>query len=158
MRLPRWLVIVLRVGLAAVFLYAAYTKLKQPWLVFALSISSYQILPDPVVLFMARTLPWFELALGLLLLVGVGLRYVSVAATGLLGLFFTIMIVMYAKGRGIDCGCFGLGEALGVKTLIRDGLLLGASAVLSVAAFARARTATGPRVDSAAVAASARED
>jgi len=117
-----------------VFLYAAYTKLRQPWLVFALSIDSYQLLPERAVLFIARTLPWVELAIGLLLLAGFALGYVSLAATSLLALFFIVMIVMYVKGDGIDCGCFGLGEALGVKTLLRDGLLLVASIALSVSA------------------------
>ena len=33
--MKRWLSIVLRLLLSAVFLYAAYTKLRQPWLVFS---------------------------------------------------------------------------------------------------------------------------
>ena len=38
--------LVLRLLLAAVFLYAAYTKLRQPWLLFAMSIDSYHMLPE----------------------------------------------------------------------------------------------------------------
>ena len=55
-----------RLLLGAVFIYAAYTKLRQSWLLFALSIDSYQMLPEWAVLAVARTLPWFELALGVL--------------------------------------------------------------------------------------------
>jgi putative oxidoreductase len=125
----------LRVLLGAVFLYAAYTKLRQSWLLFALSIDSYQLLPEWAVLALARTLPWLELLIGLLLLAGWKLRYVSLAATALLGLFFGVMLFQYARGAGIDCGCFGVGEALSMKTLLRDGMLLGASVWLVTLSF-----------------------
>ena len=120
----------LRLVLGAVFVYAAYTKLRQPWLLFALSIDSYQLLPEWAVFTLARTLPWLELALGVLLIAGVWLRYLSVAATGILALFFTVMVVSYFRGAGIDCGCFGVGEPLSAKTLARDGALVAAALAL----------------------------
>ena len=122
----------LRVILGAVFIYAAYTKLRQSWLLFALSIDSYQMLPEWAVYAVARTLPWFELTLGVLLVAGVWLRYLSVVATSILALFFTVMLVQYFRGAGIDCGCFGVGEALSAKTLLRDGALLAAALALVV--------------------------
>jgi putative oxidoreductase len=124
----------LRLILGTVFVYAAYTKLRQSWLLFALSIDSYQLLPEWAVLALARTLPWLELLLGLLLIAGVWLRYLSIAATAILGLFFTVMVVSYFRGAGIDCGCFGVGEPLSARTLARDGLLLGAALTLVVLA------------------------
>src|SRR4051812_36594195 len=117
----------LRLVLGAVFLYAAYTKLSQSWLLFALSIDAYQLLPEWAVLTVARTLPWVELALGALLLTGWRLHYVAIAATAILAVFFSVMLFQYAHGAGIDCGCFGTGEALSVKTLARDGALLAAA-------------------------------
>lgn len=122
--------LVLRLLLGAVFVYAAYTKLRQSWLLFALSIDSYQLLPEWGVLAVARTLPWLELGLGLLLIAGLWLRYVAVAAATLLGGFFTVMAISYARGTGIDCGCFGVGEALSITTLARDGALVLAGSVL----------------------------
>lgn len=130
----------LRVVLGAVFVYAAYTKLRQSWLLFALSIDSYQLLPEWGVLALARTLPWLELTLGILLLLGWNLRYVSIAAAAVLALFFSVMVIQYARGTGIDCGCFGVGEALSIKTLARDGALMLAGDVLVVLAW---RSATG---------------
>src|SRR5713101_3384079 len=100
--------LLLRLALGAVFVYAAYTKLRQSWLLFALSIDSYQLLPEWGVLTLARMLPWLELAVGLLLIVGLWLRYAAIAATLLLGLFFGVMVWSYARGTGIDCGCFGV--------------------------------------------------
>jgi uncharacterized membrane protein YphA (DoxX/SURF4 family) len=132
----------LRVLLGAVFMYAAYTKLQQSWLLFALSIDSYQLLPEWAVYAVARTLPWFELALGILLIAGVWLRYLSVIAAGILALFFAVMVVAYFRGGGIDCGCFGVGEPLSAKTLIRDGALL--AAALALAALSRRRMVHRP--------------
>jgi uncharacterized membrane protein YphA (DoxX/SURF4 family) len=132
----------LRVLLGAVFMYAAYTKLRQSWLLFALSIDSYQLLPEWAVYAVARTLPWMELALGILLIAGAALRYLSVIAAGILALFFTVMVVAYTRGGGIDCGCFGVGEPLSAKTLVRDGALL--AAALALAAISRRKIVHRP--------------
>ncbi len=128
----RLLILVLRLFLAAVFLYAAYTKLRQPYLLFAMSIDAYQLLPEWAVLTLARAIPWLELLLGILLATGYGLRYAAAGATLLLGLFLGVMLLAYVKGMGIDCGCFGLGEKISPATLTRDGLLLALSCSLTV--------------------------
>jgi uncharacterized membrane protein YphA (DoxX/SURF4 family) len=114
----------LRLVLGAVFIYAGYAKLRQSWLLFALSIDSFQLLPEWAVYTLARTLPWLELALGILLMTGIWLRHLSIAAAAILALFFTVMAVSYFGGAGIDCGCFGTGDPLSLKTLVRDGVLL----------------------------------
>lgn len=126
------LTLALRLALGAVFLYAAYTKLRQSWLLFALSIDSYQLLPEWAVFALARILPVAELLLGLLLIAGIWLRYLSIAAAAILALFFSVMVVSYFRGAGIDCGCFGVGEPLSAKTLVRDGALLAAAITLVV--------------------------
>ncbi len=128
----RLLVLALRLFLAAVFLYAAYTKLRQPYLLFAMSIDAYQLLPEWAVLTLSRTIPWLELLLGILLATGYGLRYAAAGATMLLGLFFGVMLQAYVKGMGIDCGCFGLGEKISPFTLTRDGLLVALSLILAI--------------------------
>ncbi|RPI53150.1 MAG: DoxX family membrane protein [Acidobacteria bacterium] len=124
----------LRIILGAVFIYAAYSKLRQSWLLFALSIDSYQLLPEWAVYAVARTLPWLELTLGALLIAGIWLRYLSLLASTILTVFFTILLVSYFRGASIDCGCFGVGEALSAKTLARDALLM--TAALTLAALA----------------------
>lgn len=130
----RWLVIFLRVALGVVFAYAGYLKLREPWLVFAMSIDAYQILPEPAVLAAARTLPWFELILGVVLVSGFGLRYAAIASSVLLGGFFTVMLIAYSKGLAIDCACFGPGEVISLKTLARDGTLVAAAITLAILA------------------------
>jgi uncharacterized membrane protein YphA (DoxX/SURF4 family) len=145
--MPGWLLIFGRVALGAVFLYAAYTKLRQPWVLFAMSIQSYQVLPDGAVTLLARALPWFELLLGLWLVAGVALRYAAGLASAVLLGFFAVMLRAYFKGMTIDCGCFGFGEALGPATLTRDGVLVLLSLVLFWAAV---RTARAPHAEAAA--------
>jgi len=133
----RRLILPLRLLLAAVFLYAAYTKLRQPWMLFAMSIDAYQILPQWAVLVLGHWLPWVELFIGLFLAAGIFLRYIAAGATGLLLIFFALMTRAFIKGMAIDCGCFGLGEAISAATLLRDGLLVALSLVLTLLARSR---------------------
>ena len=137
-------ILILRLLLGVIFLYAAYTKLKESYLVFAMSIDSYQILPPEAVLGVARTLPWMELAVGVWLLAGWRIAPAAVASTAILGVFFSVMLFTYGRGVAIDCGCFGLGEAMSWKTLLRDGTLVGASALLAWLSLRNSRAGTVP--------------
>ena len=123
-RVFRTVVLALRVALGAVFVYAAWTKLRQPWELFAMSIDAYKVLPYWAVLAVARALPWAEMLIGLALMAGRWLRVSAGAASLLLLMFFALMVRAYVKGMQIDCGCFGLGEAISARTLARDGGLL----------------------------------
>jgi len=126
---------ILRVALGGVFVYAAWLKLREPWALFAITIDSYQVLPMWAVEPLARGLPWFEMLLGVLLIVGLWRRVSTTLTTLLLGLFFTLMVRAVLKGMQIDCGCFGPGERISWITLVRDGSLLAVSAALTVASF-----------------------
>jgi uncharacterized membrane protein YphA (DoxX/SURF4 family) len=153
-----WILLLLgRLVLAVVFLFAAYVKLKpqgaSSWSIvsvrtsltmFALEVDSYQLLSPPAVTFVANTLPPFELVLGLWLLGGIALRYSSLATTLLLGGFFTVMVRSYIRGLDINCGCFGPGERLGPRTLVRDGSLLALALAVTIGAFLIRRRRTGP--------------
>ena len=137
-----------RLALGGIFVYAAWTKLREPWLLFAMSIDAYKVLPQWAVLVVARTLPWFELALGLVLLTGRLPRISSAAASALLMVFFGLMVRAYAQGEKIACGCFGPDEAISPITLARDGSLL-AGALFLLAVSWRMRKSGA--IDSAAV-------
>lgn len=129
------LMLVGRILVGVVFIYAAYTKLRHPWELFALSIDSYRLLPEWAVIAVARTLPWAELVLGILLIAGIKLKYCAATATAILAAFMIIMVRAYMQDLGIDCGCFGIGQALGPGTLVRDSLLLLLSLGVTVGAF-----------------------
>jgi uncharacterized membrane protein YphA (DoxX/SURF4 family) len=129
--------IVSRLVLAAIFIYAAWTKLRAPWFIFAANIDSYRMLPSGAVVFLAHTLPWFELILGVLLLAGYRVKWVAIVCGLLLGAFWLSMLRAYLKGMDIDCGCFGPGEAIGPLTLMRDGSMVALAAFVWWAASRR---------------------
>ncbi len=137
-----------RLALAAIFLFAAYAKLKpqvaMPWSpasiktslsMFAMQVDSYKLLSPSLVTLVANLLPPFELFLGLWLLSGIWLRFSSLITTLLLGGFFSVMVRSYRMGLEINCGCFGPGERLGPMTLLRDGSLLALALAVSIGAF-----------------------
>ena len=135
------LLIIGRVLLGAVFIYAAWSKIRQPsYILFAMAIHSYKLAPEWAELGMARALPWFELVLGLTLVSGFLLRYTAATASVLLSVFFGVMTRSYLAGQQINCGCFGIGEALSPRTLVRDGLLLAVSFAVTFGAFFAERT------------------
>lgn len=151
--LGRILLLVGRIALAVIFLVAAYAKLKpqggMPWSVasvktslamFAMQVDSYQMLPETAVNTVAHLLPPFELVLGLWLLSGIALPFSSLVTTLLIGGFFSVMVRTFALGLEVNCGCFGPGEQLGAKTLIRDGSLLALSLAVTIGAFMLRRT------------------
>jgi len=140
---PRVLLVLGRVALGAIFLYAAYSKLyfDGAWhlhdyhFFFAMAIDSYKMLPLSVVEWMARILPWFELLLGAVLIVGIGLRWAGSITTALLLVFIGAMTRAKILGLEINCGCFGNNEKLGTATLIRDSSLLVLALAVTIGAF-----------------------
>jgi uncharacterized membrane protein YphA (DoxX/SURF4 family) len=141
-------VLVGRLVLAGIFLFAAYSKMKPqipvPWSVssvktslsmFAMQVDSYQMLPASQVLRVAHLLPPFELLLGLWLLSGIAVRYSALLTTLVLTGFFGLMIRTYALGLAINCGCFGTSEQVGPKKIFEDGSFFAFSVALTVAAF-----------------------
>jgi len=148
---PRVLLVLGRVVLGAIFLYAAYSKLyfDGAWhlhdyhFFFAMAIDSYKMLPLSVVEWMARILPWFELLLGALLIVGIGLRWAGSITTALLLVFMGAMTRAKILGLEINCGCFGNNEKLGTATLIRDSSLLVLALAVTIGAFLVKRRRAG---------------
>ena len=128
----RALALVLRVALGAIFVYSAWTKLKDSWALFAMAVDSYQVLPLWGVQLVARTLPWLELLIGVLLIVGRWMRVATVVCSLLLLLFFGLMVRAHLKGMEINCGCFGPGEAISWRTYLRDGAMVVGSLLLTV--------------------------
>ena len=138
----RILLLLGRLVLGGIFVYAGYAKLRNPWMLFAMSLDSYHMLPAWVIAPIARTMPWVELSLGLLLLLGWGLRWVGACASAMLVVFIGAMIHAQSRGLAIDCGCFGIGERLGPKTYLRDGLFVALALAVTVGAFVARRART----------------
>jgi uncharacterized membrane protein YphA (DoxX/SURF4 family) len=135
----RAVALVLRIALGAILVYSAWSKLKDSWALFAMAVDSYQVLPLWGVRLVARTLPWVELLIGVLLIVGRWMRVATVACSILLLVFFGLMVRAHLKGMEINCGCFGPGEAISWRTLLRDGAMVAGSLLLTAATLPRKR-------------------
>jgi uncharacterized membrane protein YphA (DoxX/SURF4 family) len=138
-RAAKIFVLVARIVLGVVFVYAAYVKLRDPWQLFAMSINSYDVLPLAMAETAAHVIPWVELALGLLVIAGIWLRITGAILSLVLLTFFTLMVRAYAKGMQINCGCSGPGEAISWKTLLRDGSMAAAAIAMTWLAFLQHR-------------------
>jgi uncharacterized membrane protein YphA (DoxX/SURF4 family) len=82
-----------------------------------------------------------ELLLGLLLITGFWLRISATAVSLMLLVFFSLIVRAWAKGMEISCGCFGPGETISWKTMLRDGSLLAAALFVAAASLIRPRKA-----------------
>lgn len=92
----------------AVLVASGISKLMAPSEEFAAIMDAYQLLPIQILMPLSRVLPWVELAVGVCLLLGLFLRWNSIAALALFGVF--IAALSWVLARGIDlggCGCFG---------------------------------------------------
>lgn len=115
-----------RLGMAAVWMVTGYRKLQHP-LQTKQAVNAYEILPKDLVPPLAAGLPAFEIALGILLLLGIFVRPVAVISLGVLAVFLCAIVSAWARGLSIDCGCFGgggvnphAGPATYVKDIVRD--------------------------------------
>jgi putative oxidoreductase len=141
-----------RLLLGGIFVYAAYTKLHFDgrWhlgdyhFFFAMAIDSYHMLPLALVQWMARALPWIELALGAMLILGAGLRWSASMTSALLLVFIAAMTRAKMLGLEINCGCFGNNEKLGTATLLRDSSLLLLAVAVTTGAFLVRRRRRSP--------------
>ncbi|CAB4877660.1 MAG: DoxX family membrane protein [Actinobacteria bacterium] len=76
------------------------------------AVAAYKILPTQLAHIAGYALPWLEIAIGLLLIIGVSLRLATIVAGGIMLLFVASIISVWARGLLIDCGCFGGGGAI----------------------------------------------
>lgn len=97
-----------RLGLGAVWLVSGGIKaadLDQTYV----SVQAYQVLPKAAIEPVSVLLPCLEIALGVLLVIGVGTRVVAVLSGVVLLVFMAGVTQAWARGLAIDCGCFGGG-------------------------------------------------
>lgn len=118
---------VCRLGLAALFIYSALSKISDPY-EFANSVMRYRLLPDFTIGLFSLTMPMLELLAGLSMLFTKWLRESALLVTGMLAMFIAALLQALARGLEISCGCFGVPSAGGreeiVMALVRDLLLI----------------------------------
>jgi len=96
-----------------------------------MAVRAYELLPVSLANFLGTTLPFFELGIGLLLVLGAATRITAGLSAMLMIAFMIGISQAWARGLSIDCGCFGgggqvaPGEADYLTPLLRDtGLAL----------------------------------
>jgi len=99
-------VLLARVVLAGVFLYAGALKALDPQ-EFVLDVRSFQVLRDPWAAVVALGLPWLEIFCGIALLLGGWVRGACLVLGGLLVVFAGAFLQAWARGVDVTCGCFG---------------------------------------------------
>jgi uncharacterized membrane protein YphA (DoxX/SURF4 family) len=126
-----WLSTAARLVLGVVWIVAGTSKISD-LAASGRSVAAYRIFSFDVSRFVGAVLPFLEIALGLLLLLGLATRLAATASAVLLVIFIAGIASVWARGLRIDCGCFGNGGDLAANVrpayfteTVRDiGLLL----------------------------------
>jgi uncharacterized membrane protein YphA (DoxX/SURF4 family) len=110
-RFQPYLTLLARLLLGGVLLVAGGLKVTKPTDA-ANAVAAYKLLPTNIAHLLGYALPWLEVTIALLLIVGIVVRPAAIAG-GLIMLVFIVAIASaWARGLVIDCGCFGGGGAL----------------------------------------------
>ena len=145
----RFVIWIGRLVLGGIFIYAGYSKIFLPNFMFrplfalrfslstnlsnfAFQVESYKLLSPGGVSLVAHTLPFVEITLGLLLLVGWRLRiWATLTALIMLG-FLSAVTRAYLLHMDINCGCFATPEPLTGWTVVRDSALAALAVLMTV--------------------------
>jgi uncharacterized membrane protein YphA (DoxX/SURF4 family) len=140
-----------RLILGPVFIYAGYSKAFLPnshfwpWFFFKFSLSTnianfafqveaFKLLPPWGVQFVAHTLPFTEIALGFLVLIGWQFRIFGTMLAAIMVGFSVVVTRAYLLHMNINCGCFATPQPINMQKVLEDAGM----AILAVlmAAFA----------------------
>jgi uncharacterized membrane protein YphA (DoxX/SURF4 family) len=106
-----WLGTAARLGLAAVWLLAGATKVGD-LAASGRAVNAYRLMPYDLATAVGAALPFVELALGVLLLLGLATRLAAGVSAVLLVVYIAGIASAWARGLAIDCGCFSKGGEL----------------------------------------------
>jgi uncharacterized membrane protein YphA (DoxX/SURF4 family) len=120
-----WLGLFTRLILGGVILVAGALKATTPYKA-AAAMRAYELLPINIANLFGYALPWFEVGLGALLILGVATRLSAIFAGSLMIVFILAISSAWIRGLSIDCGCFGgggqvaPGETKYLQEILRD--------------------------------------
>ena len=105
-----WLGTVARLVTGGVWLWAGLVKLPHPE-ESVLAVRAYELLPGGLATTVGHLLPPLEIAVGVLLVLGLLTRFAGALSAVLFVAFIIGIASVWARGIDIDCGCFGGGGA-----------------------------------------------
>lgn len=101
-----------RLCAGGIFIYSGFLKFSAPAEEFAYAIETYKVMPAALALFAARTVPWVEFFLGVLLVAGLYIRFSALAIGAMLVFFEFLLAQAWLRGLPVtNCGCFGSGSS-----------------------------------------------
>jgi len=110
-RFQPYVTLLARLLLGGVLLVAGGLKVTKPT-DSASAVAAYKLLPTNVAHLFGYALPWFEVAIALLLILGFMVRPAAIAGGLIMVVFIGAIASAWARGLIIDCGCFGGGGEL----------------------------------------------
>ena len=126
----KWFGLLSRLTLGGVLFAAGWLKIFTP-AKSQMAVRAYEVLPISLANFLGIFLPWFEVGLGVLLILGIAVRLSALFGGALMVVFIAAISQAWARGLSIDCGCFGgggtvdPGETKYLSEILRDtGLAL----------------------------------
>jgi uncharacterized membrane protein YphA (DoxX/SURF4 family) len=126
----RHFLLLLRLIVGGLFIWAAVTKIAEP-LSFAQDVKNYRLVGQTISFFTAIILPWIELIAALCLIIGVFPRSSALLISGLLVFFILLVAITIIRGIDVDCGCFGtFSRKADFKLILEDSLWLAMSLIL----------------------------
>ena len=135
-QIVRGLLTFVRIALGGVWIYAGLVKITDIDQT-NLTIRAFEIVPIGWAKPMSYGLPAVEIALGLMLVVGLAVRWMAAVSALFLLLYIGAIASAAARGLRIDCGCFSQGGQLDANTstrytldILRDAGLFLLSALL----------------------------
>ena len=111
------------------------------------AVRAYQLVPESLVGAVAAVLPYLEIALGLLLLIGLATRHAAVLAAMVMVVFVAAVTSAAARGLSIDCGCFGGGGEVAAGQTAYTAEILRDLGLLAMAVYLTIRPDTPLSVD-----------
>lgn len=116
-----WLI--LRLGFGAIFIWSGIAKLKDP-ITFADTVRNFRLIGDPLAPAMALLIPWIEVVSGVAVMAGKWVRGGAFLLVGALVMFTGAVLISWARGLDITCGCFGRNEELNYPVKVFENVLL----------------------------------
>lgn len=111
-----------RLYLGYVFIYACIHKIADP-AVFALDVATYQFLPLWAINIFALVIPWIELLVGVMIVLGFRTRAAALIISGLMVAFIVALGWALHQGLDMSCGCFASSsedDPISSMTVLRD--------------------------------------
>ena len=106
-----WIGLVARLILGGVLFLAGYLKVDEPDKS-QMAVRAYEMLPISVANLLGLVLPFVEVAIGALLILGSLTRFMAALGGFTMVIFIIAIAQAWARGLNIDCGCFGGGGAV----------------------------------------------